>query len=214
MPPVSRTADIRFYQINPLGIDDLPSALLDPGLMPSQYYDLVRRRSGLTPERKLSLAVVEMAIRDLATYSPESKLYASAWSWLAGFDGNARETFEALDLNFEAVSHLVRSNQRFRPWAKPPRNRAVLRSETLKILRRIPGTGSTAKSPHCPLASIPLASPPSEDMGQRIEDVASASAVVHADRRLRDANAPRAAPRVARGRTKDRQRGLSSAEEW
>lgn len=195
---------------------NLPSALLDPGLMPSQYYDLVRRRTGLSPEAKLRLATIELAVRDLATYPIGSRLYNEAWLWLTGTEGNARETFEGLSLDFEAISTLVRQSPRFRPALRLRHSRAVLRSETLKILHRIPGTGSTAKSPHCPLASIPLALPPSEDMGQRIEDVASASTVVHADRRLGDANAPRAAPRVSRGRgrTKNRQRSLASTEEW
>ncbi len=55
-------------------------------LLPSQYFDFVQRRGGLTPEKRLMLAVLESALHDfqryrLATGIRRKRLFREAREW-------------------------------------------------------------------------------------------------------------------------------------
>jgi hypothetical protein len=66
-----------------------PSRLFEPDLLlPSQYFGLVQRRGGITPEKRLMLAVLESALHDFQRYRlaggiRRKRLFREAQEWFS-----------------------------------------------------------------------------------------------------------------------------------
>lgn len=67
-------------------------------LVPSQYYGQLARRSDLTPEKKLQVAVLESALYDMQRYrnarrAREQRLFRESYAWFTSEDDNGPFAF-------------------------------------------------------------------------------------------------------------------------
>ena len=130
------------------GIEDRMAGLFTPDtLLPSQFFDRVRRRTELDGERRLMIAVLEDALdvyrKQLVAHDGRGRqLFLEAEQWLEDREANDLFSFEnicdVLDLNAEYIRRGLRS-LRTRS-VDPSRGRVVaLHADSPEELRKASG---------------------------------------------------------------------------
>ncbi len=86
----------------PDDVHERASKLFTPdALLPSQYFDRIRRRKDLTGEERLMIAVIEQAVDDYLKYvAPTDRVPSSAFSdaerWIESTDRSWLYAFETI----------------------------------------------------------------------------------------------------------------------
>lgn len=92
--------------------ETLPGAFRPAVILPSQYYWLLRHRSGLEGERKLMFAVLEDAVRcylkNMDTQSRRRNLFFEVRDWMEADDNDGPFAFELLCHEFGMESSRLR----------------------------------------------------------------------------------------------------------
>jgi hypothetical protein len=100
--------------------DDRVGAIIEPDtLLPTQYFDRVRRRAGGAGERRLMIAVLEDAVHQYLTHAgaddPHRALFEDAEAWVEDRDASWFYSFEnvcaVLDLDPEYLRRGLRAHR-------------------------------------------------------------------------------------------------------
>ena len=130
------------------GIEDRMAGLFTPDtLLPSQFFDRVRRRTELDGERRLMIAVLEDALdvyrKQLVAHDARGRqLFLEAEQWLEDREANDLFSFEnicdVLDLNAEYIRRGLKSLQA-RLLDKPRGQVVTLHPDRPEELRKASG---------------------------------------------------------------------------
>ena len=130
------------------GLEERMAGLIQPDtLLPSQFFDRVRRRSELDGERRLMIAVLEDALdvfrKQVGAHDVRGKqLFHEAVDWLEDAEANDLFSFEnicdVLDLNAEYIRRGLKSLQA-RLLDKPRGQVVTLHPDQPEELRKASG---------------------------------------------------------------------------
>lgn len=122
--PIGSVADLKIAESmipGPVGFEVRAPALFEPDvLLPSQYFDRLRRSAEYDPERRLMLAVPEQGVNDYFTHSGareanELELWREVEEWVEDRDASWLFSFEnichVLDLEPEYLRRGLRAQK-------------------------------------------------------------------------------------------------------